>query len=260
MSGCEPVLVLDVGNTSTNWAVFTGGAIRESGAIPTHVIVEESKLPLPYIYQVDMLAVASVVPKVDLIILDQIDKLNKLKPYFLTYATVPFLRIEYYRPSEVGADRLANAIAAAKVFGTPAVVVDIGTAITFDIVSEGPTFIGGIIAPGPFIMLEALHQKTALLPKVDLRPISFAIGRSTQEAINIGIIKGTAHMINGLLNDILVHTGWNSCHLIFTGGYAELIVDKITKPYTLCKNLTLEGIYIAWKSWMESYGSNLLST
>src|SRR4029077_3748638 len=136
--------------------------------------------------------------------------------------------IDYPAPESIGADRLANAAAVAALYGCPAIVVDFGTAVTFDIVSARRNYIGGVIAPGLEAMTNFLYQRTALLPKLSLKEPRRAIGRSTIHAMRSGAIFG----YRGLIREILLRIKaerfrGEKVHVIATGGYAELIAAQL---------------------------------
>ena len=156
--------------------------------------------------------------------------------------------IDYPKPASIGADRLANAAGAAAFFGAPAVVVDFGTAVTFDVLADsksGSTYVGGVIAPGLEAMTDYLYQRTALLPRINLREPVTAIGKSTQEAMLAGAVIG----YRGLVRQILEELGrelkaGRKLKIIATGGYAELIAEKLPEVQNVLPNLTLEGLRI----------------
>jgi len=153
--------------------------------------------------------------------------------------------IDYPRPSSIGADRLANAAAVRELYGTPAVVVDFGTAVTFDILSVEGNYIGGVIAPGLGAMTDYLFQRTALLPHI--RPVepASAIGKSTREAM----LAGTVYGYRGLVREILAQIrkelgGQRRLRIVATGGYAGLISARLPEIELVHPNLTLEGLRI----------------
>ena len=156
--------------------------------------------------------------------------------------------IDYPNPASIGADRLANAAGAAAFYGAPVVVIDFGTAVTFDVIAlreTGPTYVGGVIAPGLEAMTDYLYQRTALLPRIDLSEPVTAIGKSTREAMLAGAVYG----YRGLIRQILEELGRelkSGRHLkvVATGGYAELIAERLLEVQQIHPNLTLEGLRI----------------
>jgi type III pantothenate kinase len=153
--------------------------------------------------------------------------------------------IDYPAPESIGADRLANAAAVAALYGCPAIVVDFGTAVTFDIVSARRNYIGGVIAPGLEAMTNFLYQRTALLPKLSLKEPRRAIGRSTIGAMLSGAVFG----YRGLVREILARIRAEEfprkrLHIVATGGYARLIAAQLPEITAVRPHLTLEGLRI----------------
>jgi type III pantothenate kinase len=148
--------------------------------------------------------------------------------------------IDLPEPKGVGADRLANVAFAAARCDLPAVVVDVGTATTFDVILQDRRFVGGVIAPGPDLMCDYLNERTALLPKIELREPDHAIGRSTGEALLAGAIFGYRGMVRGILDRIRaeISDGFR-VHVLGTGGGAEIVRESLAE---IIPNLTLEGL------------------
>lgn len=164
--------------------------------------------------------------------------------HILTHRSRMPITIDYPKPSCIGADRLANAIAMQELYGGPAIIVDFGTAVTFDVINERGAYIGGVIAPGLNVMMSYLYEKTALLPLVTLREPNKAIGKSTEEAMRIGAVVG----YRGLVKEIVEKVGREldaprGVRLVATGGYAELIAREIP-GLTVHPQLTLVGLQI----------------
>src|SRR3954452_3767760 len=153
--------------------------------------------------------------------------------------------VDYPAPRTIGADRLANAAAVAKLYGCPAVVVDFGTAVTFDIISEDKSYIGGVIAPGLESMTNFLYQRTALLPKLSLKEPRKAVGKSTIEAMRVGAIYGYRGLVREIIQRIREQEfrGRRVC-VVGTGGYARLIARNFPVINAIEPNLTLEGLRI----------------
>jgi type III pantothenate kinase len=153
--------------------------------------------------------------------------------------------IDYPRPSSIGADRLANAAAARHLYGVPAIVVDFGTAVTFDILSPEGNYIGGVIAPGLEAMTDYLFQRTALLPRIRPAEPASAIGRSTRAAMLAGAVYGYRGLVREILAQIRLELGSRRrLHVIATGGYAKLISSRLPEIKLVHENLTLEGLRI----------------
>jgi len=150
--------------------------------------------------------------------------------------------IDYPQPGGIGADRLANAAGVAHLYGAPAVVVDFGTALTFDIISRERNYIGGVIAPGLEAMTDYLHQRTALLPKITLREPPGPVGKSTKHAMLAGAVYGYRGLVRQILTEIRGEIGRSK--IVATGGYAELIAVGVKEIGEIHENLTLEGLRI----------------
>jgi type III pantothenate kinase len=153
--------------------------------------------------------------------------------------------IDYPAPESIGADRLANAAAVAALYGCPAIVVDFGTAVTFDIVSARRNYIGGVIAPGLEAMTNFLYQRTALLPKLSLKEPRRAIGRSTIGAMLSGAVFGYRGLVREILARIRAEEfPRKKLHIVATGGYARLIAAQLPEITAVRPHLTLEGLRI----------------
>jgi type III pantothenate kinase len=192
--------------------------------------------------KIDMWIVSSVVPKRNR---DVRKAAETTKVLWLNSRLKLGVGIDYPRPKSIGADRLANAAAVAALYGCPAIVVDFGTAVTFDIVSEGKNYIGGVIAPGLEAMTNFLYQRTALLPKLSLQEPRRAIGRSTIEAMRSGAVFGYRGLVREIIAQIKAERfSQKKVHVIATGGYAELISARLPEIDAVHRDLTLEGLRI----------------
>jgi type III pantothenate kinase len=157
--------------------------------------------------------------------------------------------IDYPNPTSLGADRLANVAAVAELYGSPAVVVDFGTAVTFDVISGERRYIGGVIAPGLEAMTNFLYQRTALLPRLSLREPNRAIGKSTVEAMQSGAIFGYRGLVRGILARIKAEQfSQRKVAIVATGGYARLIARGVQEIAVVHPHLTLEGLRIVGNS------------
>jgi type III pantothenate kinase len=156
--------------------------------------------------------------------------------------------VNYPKPATIGADRLANAAGALAFYGAPVVVVDFGTAVTFDVIAKekgGPAYVGGVIAPGLEAMTDYLYQRTALLPRIDLSEPVTAIGKSTREAMLAGAVFGYRGLVRQILEELRreLRAG-RRLRVVATGGYAELIAERLPDVEHIHPNLTLEGLRI----------------
>jgi type III pantothenate kinase len=192
--------------------------------------------------RVSKVVVSSVVPEKNAAISKAA---RKIKVLWLDSTLKLGIGIDYPKPKSIGADRLANAVAVTELYGFPAIVVDFGTAVTFDIVSGRRKYIGGVIAPGLEAMTNFLYQRTALLPKISLREPRSAIGKSTIKAMQSGAVIG----YRGLVREILARIRAEQFprkkpYVVATGGYARLIARELPEVGAIRPHLTLEGLRI----------------
>ena len=253
------LLAIDIGNSNVTVGSFRNGsliAVRRA-ATPRGTTSDELEVLLEDLLRLDdaafadvsAIACASVVPAVT----DALEgvAVRRERPLLVAGAgTVP-VPIRTERPGEVGADRLVNALAVSRLYGTPAVVVDLGTATTFDCVARDGAFVGGAIAPGIELGLDALAARTAKLPRVELRVPDRAIGRDTTAAIQSGAILGYQSLVAGLLGRIrreLADAGDVSIgdvHVVLTGGLASLPWTGVLEGVeAIDPELTLKGLAI----------------
>jgi type III pantothenate kinase len=167
------------------------------------------------------------------------------KVIWLTARSRLNIRIDYPQPRTIGADRMANAVAVTELYGTPAIVIDFGTAVTFDIVSADAAYIGGVIAPGLEAMTNFLYQRTALLPRISLREPRSAVGKTTRDAMLAGAIFGYRGLVQEILRRIIAENfRAKRVHIVATGGYADLVAKEMPQVKAVNRNLTLEGLRI----------------
>ena len=192
--------------------------------------------------KIDIFVVCSVVPKKNSAV-RKIAKRSRI--LWLTPQIELGVGIDYPNPKEIGADRLANAVAVAAFYGCPAIVVDFGTAVTFDIVSGKRKYIGGVIAPGLESMTNFLYRRTALLPKISMKEPRSAVGRSTIEAMQAGAVVGYRGLVREIITRIKAERfPRQKVHVVATGGYADLIAKRLGQIDSVHPNLTLEGLRI----------------
>jgi type III pantothenate kinase len=192
--------------------------------------------------KVRKVVVSSVVPKKNPAILKAARKVEVL---WLDSTLKLGMGIDYPKPKSIGADRLANAVAVTELYGFPAIVVDFGTAVTFDIISGSQKYIGGVIAPGLEAMTNFLYQRTALLPKISLKEPRCAIGKSTIEAMRSGAVIGYRGLVREILARIKAEQfPRKKLYVVATGGYARLIARQLPEIGAIQPHLTLEGLRI----------------
>jgi type III pantothenate kinase len=246
------VFCIDVGNTHTHFGQISGGAPGALGEIPTESLGDLGG-PLAgairkFSVQCDRRAVAfcSVVPEASERLRGLFSQLSLPPPFQLTCDVRLGMTISYPRPEEIGQDRLANAVAATAFHPLPAIIIDMGTAVTFDIVTEAGGYEGGIIAPGLRIMTQYLHQQTALLPDIEEDfAVSGAIGKSTRDAMKIGCLIGFTGMIRSLLDAVteeLAGRGERPPTLLATGGTMHFLPASLRRKLIDAPAITLQGL------------------
>lgn len=245
----DAILAIDIGNTHTHWALFQELQVNREGSFKTACIAEESAALLGSLSTTGTFSIraCSVVPEASKQLKEALQPLG-LQPAFLTAEVAAPLRINYPKPAEIGPDRLANALGAISCCQAPVIVIDMGTAVTFDIISAKNGYEGGVIAPGFALLSDYLAEKTALLPRIDLDQTKIAqtgIGKSTRSAMEIGCVTGFSGMIREILeqttHDLRAIDGTEPTVLI-TGGtfrwFRETWLGKLRHE----PRLTLEGL------------------
>ncbi|MEY2498356.1 MAG: type pantothenate kinase [Verrucomicrobiota bacterium] len=235
-------LLVDVSNSYTKLAFATRRHLAKPIRVATAELTAASLRQILRARNVNTVFVSSVVPKKNKAI---VAGAGSARVLFLSPKLDLGVGIDYPDPKSIGADRLANAAAVAQLYGHPAIVVDFGTAVTFDVVSARGDYVGGVIAPGLEAMTNFLYQRTALLPKLNLREPHRAIGKTTKGAMMSGAIFG----YRGLVREILLQISRENFprskpRVVATGGYAQLIARKLPEIEAVHPNLTLEGLRI----------------
>jgi type III pantothenate kinase len=257
------LLVIDIGNTNVTLAVFSAerrgsrGKPLQVWRLATNAVATADEYG-PMILnlfafarlqpsRVAAIAIASVVPPLDRPFADVAAAYFNRTAFFVTSATLAGITLAYRDPSEIGADRIADAAAAYARYGGPSVVIDFGTATTFDCITAAGEYRGGVIAPGPLISAESLARRTAKLPQVTMVKPVRVIGRSTVESIQSGLYYGYIGLIKEILVRLAADLGGKPT-IIATGGLAGLIVPEISAVKYIEPDLTLEGIRIIWET------------
>ncbi|MCX6370612.1 MAG: type III pantothenate kinase [Solirubrobacterales bacterium] len=250
------LLVVDVGNTQTHFGTYEGGELVEHWRFATvrdstadeigaalRNLVELRGVDLE---QIDSSIVSSTVPQLGPQWLEMTERYLGHEMLVVGPGFKTGMPLRYDNPREIGADRLVNAVAAYERTQGACIVVDFGTAITYDPVSAEGEYLGGIISPGVEISVEALASRAAKLPKVDLEPPRALIGKSTIEAIRSGVIYGFAAMVDGIVARLLEEMGEETA-TIATGGLAHHIVPFTERIDEIDDLLTLEGLRILFE-------------
>ncbi len=231
-------LLIDVGNGRTKFGLATTDSILERREHATRELSPDAVREVTQGWQFDSAVICSVVPKAVPAFHEVFgDQLIELR-----HDTPMGIGIRYPKPASIGLDRLANAVALAHMHGAPGIVIDFGTAVTFDILSADQFYIGGVIAPGLRLMTDYLHERTALLPRVDLREPTTAIGQSTEGAILAGAAIGYRGMVKGILEALKKELGGQRVSIVATGGDAEWIISGMGEDIITDPDLTLHGL------------------
>lgn len=250
------LLAIDAGNTNVTVGVFDDAKLIASWRLRTirEQTADEWGISMRSLFRVGELdariitgvAIASVVPPLDRQLAEMARRYFRAEAMFVSIDVDLGLKVAIDNPREAGADRLANAAAAFQKYGGPCVVVDLGTAINFDVVSEGGDFLGGIICPGIGIAINGLFEKAARLPLVDFREPRQLIGKNTVDCIQSGLYYATISTIDGILDRLLAELG-SGTKIVGTGGQAKLMVGGSKHLKVIDEDLTLEGVRMIWE-------------
>jgi len=250
------LLAVDVGNTNVVIGVFSGTELRARWRLATArdrmpdewwvQLVVLSQTQGFHIQDIEAVALASVVPPLTSVFLELARRHLAIEPLVVNGNQELGLPLRVDNPSEVGADRICNALGAIERYGAPVIVVDFGTGTTFDVVDSTGAYIGGAIAPGITIAFEALTQRAARLFTVALEPPSRAIGRSTREGLQAGTVLGYAELVRGLIRRIREELG-QEAPVVATGGLAPLVAPLVPEFLAVEPDLTLYGLRLAYE-------------
>ncbi len=247
------LLAVDIGNTNIKLALFKGRRIRQIWRLATakNWTVKQYTLKLKKLFrsaqvksgEIETILICSVVPRLTAVLQKALSALCGKKPLILGQDVLVPIKNLYKKPHQVGQDRLANAAAAVSKYGSPVIVVDFGTAVTFDLISKPAGYLGGIIVPGMEIALQALINNADLLPKISLNRPKALLGRDTASSMKSGIVYGYALMVEGILRQLKKELKQHP-QVIATGGLAGLMRGYCKSINKIDENLTLEGLRI----------------
>ncbi len=241
------LLTADIGNTSITLGLFDDCALVEEFRLASDkdLSLEEYEVLLKSLfrqYNVDGCIISSVVEELSQKFKTAVDEVLKIDSILLNSSMNTGIKILLPNKNEIGADRIANAAGAYVLYKHPVIVVDFGTATSFDIVNKNGEFVGGVIAPGINLQLKSLNTFTSKLPRIEVAKSPSAIGSNTTDAILSGVIRGCACMIDGLVAQCEEELGCKAV-VVATGGYAPIIVDYMKRPFDFINpTLTLDGL------------------
>ncbi len=244
------ILAVDIGNTSTLAAIVADGRIGKTYRCTTNDLSDNAIKKLAKkvsVKNIEAAVIASVVPSRGSFFKESLTKTFGVKTYLIGKDFLAPIKNRYVNPKQVGIDRLMNAIAAFERYHREVIVIDFGTAITFDVVSKKGEYLGGVIAPGIEISLEALYERTALLPKIKLAHPKNIIGKDTVESIRVGCAVGIGGLCDRVITSIKSRYHMRPI-IIATGGYAAFMRKYCNSIDLIDPNLTIKGIYLSYKN------------
>jgi type III pantothenate kinase len=247
------LLAIDLGNTNTVFGVYDANdklvmhwrlSTQKERTVDEYGILLRNLFALEKIdaKKIRRVIIASVVPPLDPVLNEMVSAYFSVKPVFVTHenAGIPIL---YDDPREVGADRIVDAVAVIEKYGKPAIVVDFGTATTFDAITSAGEYRGGVIAPGIVISAEALYEHAAKLPRIEIQKPPSVIGTSTTRSMQSGLFYGYVALVDGIITRMKKELGPNT-KVIGTGGQAPFISQETKLIDTVDPNLTLDGLLL----------------
>jgi type III pantothenate kinase len=248
------LLAIDVGNTNIVCGLFDGNILRDSWRLTTDrgKTADEYSVFIRSLFQasgvqlgdIESVVFASVVPPLTPIMRRLVDRLFHVRPLVVSTALNTNIRWEVDSPLEMGADRIADCVGGYMKYGGPCIVIDIGTATTFNVISDDGRYLGGSIAPGVLSSSESLFTKTAKLPRIELERPATSLGTDTITQMQVGVVWGMVFMVDGMIQRIREETGYSDARVILTGGLSGVVAPGLRTKCVHDPNLTLDGLRI----------------
>ncbi len=239
------ILTIDIGNTNVVCTLFSGKTRLESLRLASDLNFF-AKFSALKKYEVSGIVISSVVPGLTPVYIETCRNLFHLEPVNVDYRSSG-LKTDVIKPEEIGADRICNVIAAIELYGTPGIVVDFGTATTYDVIDPEGVFIGGAIAPGIDVSARYLFESAALLRDTAFTVPESPIGKDTATNLQAGIMFGAVDEVEGMVRRILQETQWENPPVLLTGGFSPLISRALQIPHILVPDLTSVGMRIIYE-------------
>ncbi|WNX83145.1 type III pantothenate kinase [Agathobaculum sp. NTUH-O15-33] len=262
------LLAIDVGNTNMVFGLYEGDTLRGSFRISTNAERTSDELGMQIVQYYQFLnietertsaaIIASVVPQVMYTLVNAVRKYLCVQPLMAGRDVEIGIQNCYSNPREVGVDRLVNSVSAIRKYGSPLVIVDIGTATTFDAIDESGAYQGGAIFPGIKVAMEALFLKASKLPRVDIERPDQAIGKNTVQSMQSGAVRGYVGALTGIITDIQKELG-GQARVVATGGMGRMMASYCDLIDEVDPNLTLEGLRLIYQENKELFSGSRLS-
>lgn len=251
------LLAIDVGNTNIKYGVFDGKKLVASFRVSSRInrtadeygsvlvgLLSDSNLKKT---DIDGVIISSVIPSLNYTICHMCEFFFGITPIMVGPGVKTGLNIKADNPREVGADIIVNSVSAFHKYGGPLIVIDFGTATTFDVISEKGELLGVIIAPGIKTSLEGLVSKTAQLPMIELDAPKTVIGKNTKHCMQSGVIFGFAGLVDNIVNKVKKELGLSDINVVATGGLGEIISKEVKTEIKVDRTLTLEGLRVIYE-------------